>query len=173
MTTLEKKVSIIYGGRGVIGGAIARVLAREGAHVHVAGRTRDRLDRVVLTITGNGGRADATVADAPDEDDVRRHIDEVVDRAGRLDILVNAVGIPHAQGPPLAELNADQFMAPADGYLRTPFVTTRAAAPHLAAHRSGVVVTQSSPGARLTGNRVPRHRRRISCSRGLLPHPGR
>jgi NAD(P)-dependent dehydrogenase (short-subunit alcohol dehydrogenase family) len=152
MTTLKKKVAVVYGGGGVIGSAIARVLAREGAHVYVAGRTRDPLDRIVQTITGNGGRADATVADAANEDDVHRHIDHVIERGGRLDILVNAVGIPHVQGPTLAELDADQFMAPVDGYLRTLFVTTRAAAPHMAAHRSGVVLTLSNPTARLTGS---------------------
>jgi NAD(P)-dependent dehydrogenase (short-subunit alcohol dehydrogenase family) len=152
MKTLENKVAVVYGGGGVIGSAIARVFAREGAHVHVAGRTREPLDRVVQTITGNGSLADATMADATDEDDVRRHIDHVVDRAGRLDILVNAVGITHVQGPPLTELDTDQFMAPVDGYLRTLFVTTRAAAPHLAAHRAGVVLTLSSSPARLTGS---------------------
>jgi 3-oxoacyl-[acyl-carrier protein] reductase len=152
VTMLDKKVAVVYGGGGVIGGAIARVFAREGAHVYVAGRTRAPLDRVLQNIAGNGGRAEATLADAGDENDVRRHIDQVIDRAGRLDILVNAIGIPHVQGPPVTELAVDQFMAPVDGYLRTLFVTTRTAAPHLAAHGSGVVLTLSSPGARLTGS---------------------
>ena len=152
MTLLDKKVAVVYGGGGVIGGAIARVFARDGAHVYVAGRTRAPLDRVVQNIAGSGGRAEATLADAGDENDVRRHIDQVIDMAGRLDILVNAVGIPHVQGPPVAELGVDQFMAPVDGYLRTLFVTTRTAAPHLAAQGSGVILTLSSPGARLTGS---------------------
>lgn len=151
MTTLDKKVAVIYGGGGTIGGAIARTFAREGAAVYVAGRTRSPLDRVVQSITTNGGHAEATVVDAADENDVRRHLDQVVEQTGRLDILVNAVGVPHVQGPPLAELDLDQFMAPIDGYLRTLFVTTQAAAPHLAQQRSGVVLTLSTPGARLTG----------------------
>lgn len=152
MTLLDRKVAVVYGGGGVIGGAIARIFAREGAHVYVAGRTRPPLDRVVESIAGNGGQAEAALADAADEHDVSRHIGQVIDRAGRIDILVNAVGIRHVQGPPLAELSVDQFMAPVDGYLRTLFVTTRAAAPHLAAQRSGVVLTLSTPGARLTGS---------------------
>ncbi len=148
---LEKKVAVIYGGGGVIGSAIARVFAREGAQVFLAGRTHARIDQVAKSIARNGGQADATVADAADEHDVSRHLDEVVGRAGRLDILVNAVGIPHVQGPPLAELKTDEFMAPVLGHLRTLFITTRAAAPYLAANRSGVVLTLSTPGARLTG----------------------
>lgn len=152
MTMLDKKVAVVYGGGGVIGGAIARVFAREGAHVYIAGRTRAPLDRVVQNIANDGGRAEATLADAGDENDVRRHLDQVIDRVGRIDIFVNAVGIPHVQGPALAELSVDEFMAPVDGYLRTLFVTTRAAAPHMAAQGSGVVLTLSSPGARLTGS---------------------
>ncbi|MES9537940.1 MULTISPECIES: SDR family oxidoreductase [unclassified Actinomadura] len=151
MTTLEKKVAVVYGGGGIVGGAIARTFAREGAQVHVVGRTRAPLDRVVQSITGDGGQAEAALVDAADEDGVRRHLDQVVERAGRLDILVNAVGVPHVQGPPLAELGLDQFMAPIDGYLRALFVTAKAAAPHLAEHGSGVVLTLSTPGARLTG----------------------
>jgi 3-oxoacyl-[acyl-carrier protein] reductase len=149
---LDKKVAVIYGGGGVIGGAIARTFAREGAHVHLAGRTPAALDRVVQSIARNGGQAEAAVTDAADEHDVRRHLDQVVDRAGHIDILVNAVGVPHVQGPPLADLDVDQFMTPVDGYLRTLFVTTRAAAPHFAAQRSGVVLTLSTPAARLTGS---------------------
>ncbi|WP_141579277.1 SDR family NAD(P)-dependent oxidoreductase [Actinomadura sp. WMMA1423] len=151
MTTLDRKVAVVYGGGGTVGGAIARAFAREGAQVHVAGRTRAPLDRVVRSITGGGGHAEAALVDAADEDAVRRHLDQVTERTGRLDILVNAVGIPHVQGPPLAELDLDQFMAPIDGYLRTLFVTTKAAAPHLAKQGSGVVLTLSTPGARLTG----------------------
>lgn len=151
MTTLDKKVAVVYGGGGTVGGAIARAFAREGAQVHVAGRTRDPLDRVVRDVTTGGGRAEAALVDAADEDAVRRHLDEVTGRAGRLDILVNAVGVPHVQGPPLAELDLDRFMAPIDGYLRTLFATVKAAAPHLAEQGSGVVLTMSTPGARLTG----------------------
>ncbi|MEV3920960.1 SDR family NAD(P)-dependent oxidoreductase [Actinomadura coerulea] len=151
MNTLNEKVAVVYGGGGTVGGAVARALAREGAQVHVAGRTRDPLDRVVRSITGGGGQAEAALVDASDEEGVRRHLDELTGRAGRLDILVNAVGVPHVQGPPLAELGLDQFMAPIDGYLRTLFTTAKAAAPHLAKQGSGVVLMLSTPGARLTG----------------------
>ena len=151
MSMLDDKVAVIYGGGGVIGGAIARTFAREGARVHVAGRTADPLDRVVQDIAVAGGRADAALVDATDADAVSRHLDDVAASAGRIDVLVHAVGVPHVQGPPLAELDADQFLAPVDGNLRTLFATARAAAPHLAKAPSGVVLTLSTPGARLAG----------------------
>lgn len=152
MGMLDGKIAVVSGGGGTIGGAMARTFAREGAHVYVTGRTRASLDEVVRSIASEGGRGEATMADAADEHDVHRHLDEVVQRAGRIDVLAHAVGIPHVQGPPLAELNVDDFMAPVDGHLRTLFTTTRAAAPYLAANRAGVIVTLSTPGARLTGS---------------------
>src|SRR5215218_1228412 len=54
---LEDKNAVIYGGGGVIGGAVARAFAREGATVHLAGRTRSKLDRVASEIVSAGGRA--------------------------------------------------------------------------------------------------------------------
>jgi 3-oxoacyl-[acyl-carrier protein] reductase len=45
---LEGKNAIIYGGGGSIGGAVARAFAREGATVHLAGRTRKSLDEVLI-----------------------------------------------------------------------------------------------------------------------------
>lgn len=151
MALLNDKVAVIYGGGGVVGSAIARVFAREGAHVHVAGRTSAALDRVVCDIAGDVGRAEAATVDAADEQDVHRHLDDVLGRAGRLDILVDAIGIRHVQGPPIAELAVEQFMTPVTGYLQTLFVICRAAAPHLAKQGAGVILTLSTPSARLTG----------------------
>jgi 3-oxoacyl-[acyl-carrier protein] reductase len=43
---LEKRTAIIYGGGGALGGAVAKAFAREGATVHLAGRTRETLEKV-------------------------------------------------------------------------------------------------------------------------------
>jgi 3-oxoacyl-[acyl-carrier protein] reductase len=56
---LERKHAVIYGGGGNVGGAVARAFAREGATVHLAGRTRERLDRVAGDIRDAGGTAQA------------------------------------------------------------------------------------------------------------------
>ena len=52
---LDKKNAVIYGGGGAIGGAIARVFAREGARVFLAGRTQSKLDAVASDIAAVGG----------------------------------------------------------------------------------------------------------------------
>ena len=52
---LEGKNAVVYGGGGKIGGAVARAFAREGATVHLAGRTAAPLDAVAGEIRAAGG----------------------------------------------------------------------------------------------------------------------
>ena len=61
---LKDKNAVIYGGGGAIGGGIARVFAREGARVFIAGRTQARLDAVAADITAAGGAAETAQVDA-------------------------------------------------------------------------------------------------------------
>ncbi len=53
---LGEKNAVIYGGGGAIGGAVARVFAREGARVFIAGRTQAKLDAVARDIAAAGGK---------------------------------------------------------------------------------------------------------------------
>lgn len=148
---LEGKTAVIYGGGGSIGGATARAFAREGARVHLAGRTPERLAGVAQAIAAAGGEVETAVVDALDAEAVEAHVDEVVAGDGRLDVMVNAVGIQHVQGVPLGELSFEQFDHPVAAYTRTHFVTAKAAARPMAAQGSGVILTLSTPGARMSG----------------------
>src|SRR3712207_2316876 len=114
---LENKNAVIYGAAGAVGGAIVRTFAREGADVHLAGRTRKTLEAVADEITKAGGHATAGVVDAIDEESVRRHAAEVVTGAGRIDVSVNAVGIAHEQGIPLRELPLEGYLRPITAYM--------------------------------------------------------
>ena len=79
---LKDKVAIVYGGGGSVGGAVARALAREGAIVHLGGRTRASLDAVAKDITAKGGTAFAASVDAMNVEAVEAHLKAVVDRSG-------------------------------------------------------------------------------------------
>lgn len=144
---LEDKVAIVYGGGGSIGGAAARAFAREGATVHLAGRTLATLDVVAEDIRAAGGTAEAAELDALDEAAVDRHADAVAE-AGGIDISMNVITHPHTHGVPLAEMDADDFMAPVEAAARTTFVTARAAARHMIPRRSGVILAFGGPGDR-------------------------
>lgn len=148
---VDDKVAVIYGGGGAIGGAVARELAREGAHVFLAGRTRAKLERVAADIARAGGRAEVAVLDALDEAAVNAHADAVVERVGRIDIVLNAIGIDHVQGKPFMELSLAEYETPIAPHARASFITAKAAARHMVARRSGVIMSLSTPGSRMAG----------------------
>jgi NAD(P)-dependent dehydrogenase (short-subunit alcohol dehydrogenase family) len=149
---LENKNAVIYGGGGTIGGAVARTFAREGAKVFLAGRTRAKLDKVARDIAASGGTAESAVVDALDEAAVERHADAVAAKAGGIDIMLNAVGIVHVQGTPFAELSFQDYAHPIATYTRTNFLTAKAVARHMVKKGSGVILTLSTPGSRMSGS---------------------
>src|SRR5438552_14740617 len=108
---LKDKVAVIYGAGGAIGGAVGRAFAREGARLFLTGHLRAPVEAVVKDIASVGGTAEAAEVDALDEQAVDRHLQSVIDRAGRVDISFNAVGISNAKalGVPLVELDLKQF----------------------------------------------------------------
>ncbi|GAA1055037.1 short-chain dehydrogenase [Agromyces luteolus] len=151
MLLLEGKVAVIHGGGGSIGAAAARAFAREGARVFLAGRSLPRLEAAASAARSFGGTVEIAVVDAMDQASVDRHIDEVTDAAGRIDIALNAVGFDHLQGREIADTSLAEYLHPVTGYLQTNFVTAKAVARPMIALGSGVILTVSTPGARLTG----------------------
>lgn len=146
---LEHKVALIHGGGGAIGGAVARAFAREGARVHLTGRDRTKLERVAADIVAAGGRAEIATLDALDQNAVDAHAAAVAEAAGAIDIALNAIGIPHVQGTPFAELSLQDYLQPIADYSRSNFITAQAAARHM--HRGGAILTLSTPGSRMSG----------------------
>ncbi|KQZ57531.1 short-chain dehydrogenase [Lysobacter sp. Root559] len=146
---LEHKVALIHGGGGAIGGAVARAFAREGAQVHLAGRSRAKLERVAADIVAAGGRAEIATLDALDQNAVDAHAAAVAEAAGAIDIALNAIGIAHVQGTPFAELSLQDYLQPIADYSRSNFITAQAAARHM--HRGGAILTLSTPGSRMSG----------------------
>ncbi len=144
---LEKKNAVIYGS-GAIGGAVARAFAREGARVFLASRSLEPLEAVARDISGAGGQVETAYVDALDQPSVQKHLDELVKKAGRLDISFNAISIPHEQGLPLVELGLEDFTLPIAAAMRTQFLTTTAAARHMIEKRSGVLLTITATPAR-------------------------
>lgn len=148
--TLSDRNAVIYGGGGAIGGAVARVFAREGARVFLVGRTRAKLDAVARDIRSAGGSADVAEVDVCDEDAVDAHAAAVAARVGSIDVALNAISVLHVQGTLLADLSTDAFMRPIVGFLRPLFITSKAVAPYMGRRRPGVILTLSTPGSKVT-----------------------
>ena len=143
---LRDKVAVIYGAGGAIGSAVARAFAPEGAELFLTGRHLAPVEAVAKDVVSAGGSAEAAEVDAVDEQAVDKHLQSVTDKAGRVDISFNAVGIPNTKilGVPLVELDVEQFSLPIATYTRSYFLTARLAARRMVANRSGVIMTVTS-----------------------------
>ncbi|MCI4568941.1 SDR family oxidoreductase [Lysobacter sp. CFH 32150] len=169
----QDKVAVIYGAGGAIGSAVARAFASDGAKVFLTGRHQAPVDVVAKEIASAGGFAKVAEVDALDEEAVDRHLQSVIDQAGRVDISFNAVGIPNAKilGLPLAELDAGQFSLPITAYTMSYFLTARLAARRMVPNKSGVIMTvtalPSRMGTRLNGGYGPAMAAKEALTRDL------
>jgi NAD(P)-dependent dehydrogenase (short-subunit alcohol dehydrogenase family) len=170
---LQDKVAVIYGAGGAIGGAVARAFASEGATAFLTGRQLAPVEAVAKEIVAAGGSAEAAAVDALDEQAVDQHLQLVIERAGRVDISFNAVGIPDTEilGVPLVELDLGRFSAPIAAYTRSYFLTARLAARRMVANHSGVIMTvtavPSRAGTPLNGGYGPAQAAKEALTREL------
>jgi NAD(P)-dependent dehydrogenase (short-subunit alcohol dehydrogenase family) len=170
---LTDKVAVMYGAGGAIGGAVARAFAREGARVFLTGRLRAAVEAIAQDVVSAGGSAEAAEVDALDEQAVDTHLQSVIDKAGRVDISFNAVGILDAKilGVPLVELDVEQFSLPITTYATSYFLTARMAARRMVANKSGVIMTvtalHSRTGIPLVGGYGPAMAAKEALTRAL------
>lgn len=104
MGMLDGTTALVIGGHSGFGEAISRTFAREGATVAIAARRRDVVDDVAAQVGGFGMACDIT-----DDDQVAGTVAQTVERAGRLDSVVNCAGFQ--QSTPIAELTPDKLAA--------------------------------------------------------------
>jgi NADP-dependent 3-hydroxy acid dehydrogenase YdfG len=144
---LGGRVALITGASSGIGAATALQLGNAGARVALAARRSDRLRELTERIRHAGGEATAITADVADQASAEQLVATVVERFGKLDLLVNNAGVmmlaPFAEGAPadwrrMVEVN-----------LLGLFYTTRAALPHLKRAGGGHVVNVSSVAGRI------------------------
>jgi NAD(P)-dependent dehydrogenase (short-subunit alcohol dehydrogenase family) len=146
---LQDKVAVIYGAGGAIGGAVARAFAREGAKLFLTGRHVAPVEAVADEVVSGGGSVEVAEVDALDEQAVDKHLHCVIDKAGRIDISFNAIGIPNPKvRVPLVELDVEQFSRPIATYTRSYFLTARLAAQRMIVNKSGVILTVTSTPSR-------------------------
>jgi NAD(P)-dependent dehydrogenase (short-subunit alcohol dehydrogenase family) len=150
MELLRDNVAVIYGGGGAVGGAVARAFASEGAKLFLTGHKLAPVEAVAKEIVSAGGSAEAAAVDALDEQAVDEHLQSVIDKAGRVDISFNSIGIPDTNivGVPLVELDVEQFSLPITAYATSYFLTARLAARRMVPNKSGVIMTVTAIPAR-------------------------
>jgi 3-oxoacyl-[acyl-carrier protein] reductase len=141
MSQLENKVAVVTGGSRGIGAAIAKRLAKEGAHVAITyAKSPDAAQAVVKAIEAAGGKAIAFQADATDPAAVKAVIDKVASTLGRLDILVNNAGT--AIPKPFEEASFEEMNQVISLNLMGVLVATQAALKYL--KEGGRIITIGS-----------------------------
>lgn len=138
------RICVVTGaGRG-IGRETARRFVEEGARVAYLSRTA--VPAVCDEIAAAGDRAMFVQADASDPSGVRRGFEEIVDRFGAPDVLVNNAGI--AEGAAIDEMTAEGWDRVMAANVRSCFLCLQAVTPAMKARRSGAVVNVSSIAGR-------------------------
>lgn len=133
------RVVIVTGAGSGIGEGIAERFAQEGACVVLAGRTRDKLDRVAARL--EAARTLVQVCDVARFEDVQQLVEAAVQRFGGLDVMVNNAGI--APSGSVTEVSLDDWQRTLATDLSGVFHGSRAALPHLA-RRGGCIVNVAS-----------------------------
>jgi 3-oxoacyl-[acyl-carrier protein] reductase len=150
---LEGKVAVVTGGAKGIGRYIATTFAQAGARaVAVADVDAERLNRTAGELADLGAETLAVTTDVRDEDSVRGLMSQVVDRFGRLDVLVNNAGIvPHFQwGVQHWPAIRDMDLAFWDRVIRTnlygTFLCTKQAIPYMERQGGGHIISLHGGG---------------------------
>lgn len=132
---LDGKVALVPGGYGGIGEAVCQGLAAAGAKIVVAGRNEDRAETLVASLKQEGYEAYAAPFDAQNTREIRRMVDDTVNHYGRIDILVNCVGLNREEK--LLDVTEENFDYVYSSNLKSAFFLAQAAAKHMIAQGEG------------------------------------
>lgn len=142
---LEGKVAIITGAATGIGEAIAHKFAKEGAKVVVNGLPQDPVEAVADSINQHGGEAVAVKGDVSEASDAQACVQAALDHYGQLDVLVNNAGVFLVTAQ-TEDYPIDLFDQTIRMNLRSAFLMTKYALPHLQKTRGNIVSAGSEAG---------------------------
>jgi NAD(P)-dependent dehydrogenase (short-subunit alcohol dehydrogenase family) len=142
---LHSKVAIVTGGGTGIGEAICRKFSREGAKVVVNGLPDDPISDVVSAILDDGGTAIPFAGDVSDDAQAQACVESAIEAFGRLDVLINNAGVLLV-GAETDKIPVDKFDEHIRCNVRTAFLMTKHALPHLRKTRGNVICAGSASG---------------------------
>ena len=150
---LENKVAIVTGGGSGIGRATALRFAQEGARVTVCDVDEAGVNETAALIGQQGGSASGVVGNVADRGDVQRVVDTVLDKFGRLDILINNAGITRdaltvrVKDGEIKMMSEEQWDAVLNVNLKGTWLMAQAAAVPMIKQKYGRIVNTSSIAA--------------------------
>ena len=142
MAGVEGRVALVTGASQGIGRACALELARGGAAVAAAARSRDKLDALVAEIIAAGGKAAAFPMNVAKEDDVKSGVKAAAAHFGKLDILVNNAGI--TRDNLIMRMKEEDWDLVLDINLKGAFLCSKAALKIMSKARTGRIINIAS-----------------------------
>lgn len=139
---LQGKVAIITGASAGIGKASAFALAQEGAHLVLTARRQQRLQELEAAVRQAGGKAISVVGDATEEAVAQHCVATAIDTFGALDMLINNVGVGNYKN--LVDTSANDYDVMMNTNVRSSFLFTRHAVPHMIKRGAGTILFISS-----------------------------
>ncbi|WP_327587432.1 SDR family NAD(P)-dependent oxidoreductase [Nonomuraea sp. NBC_00507] len=137
------KVTLVTGATGVVGGAVARAYAEEGAAVLAVGRDTARLAGLVKGIEDDGGRASSFAGDVTRSSETAAMVAAAVSRYGGLDVACNAAGV-FGMLAPVADYDEDVWDDVLAVNLKGVFLSMKHEIAHMRAHGGGAIVNVAS-----------------------------
>ena len=147
---LNDKVCIVTGGGSGIGRAAAVLMAKEGANIILVGRTASKVEDAQKEIESAGGTAIAYSLDVSDHEGVQSMAKEVLDRFGRIDVLVNNAG-HSSPNRRLLSTTAEDIRAVIDSNVVGTIFCTQAVMPSMIEAKSGTIINVSSLAGKTPG----------------------
>jgi NAD(P)-dependent dehydrogenase (short-subunit alcohol dehydrogenase family) len=150
---LTGRVAAVIGGTGILGGAVCRGLGVAGAAVAVMGRSRQKAEALADELAAAGTRAVAVVVDASDKASLERAQQEIADKLGPVDILVNAAGVNSST--PFFDIDLDEWHRILDTNLTSAFLACQVFGRAMADRgRGGTIINFSSASSEIPLSRV-------------------
>ena len=149
---IKGNVTVITGGTGVLGRAIAKYLALNGAKVVILGRKEDVGNKIAADIRAEGGECEFMKTDVLNVEVVRKNCEDILAKYGRVDTLLNAAGgnMPGATIPPdktIFDLQPDQFQTVLDLNLTGTVIPTQIFLEPMVKQGKGAIINFSSMAA--------------------------
>ena len=139
------KVAIVTGGAQGIGRGITDVLAQDGATVCIADISKDYGNQAVKDVESQGGKAIFLEADFEKSDSPKKVVEDCVNILGRIDILVNNVGIqPPASYKNIEDTTEEMWDAVINVNLKSYFLMSKYSIPHMKKLGKGSIINISS-----------------------------
>ena len=139
---MENKVVLITGGAAGIGKATAEAFAEEGAIVYIWDVNEEKGNELVNSFFSLGKKSAFKKVDVTNLEEVEAGVAEIIEAEGKLDVLINNAGITMDRS--LMKMDAATWQKVIDVNLTGVFNCTKAAAPHMVAAGSGVILNASS-----------------------------